>query len=160
MSLKSIEGYATDKTAQWPTFSGRSMCRVAADLHLMVHCHKSDSWADGEKSQLAQLLHRGLLVRRVSDPPGRWWFVIGHMYSVSIVLKAVEHAAGPGDVVYTLAPITKQNLRMWSVLDPDEYESLPFEWHTPFSFAASFSSKPPLYGIFAAPTGLKEGFPA
>lgn len=55
-STDRLEEYVGKGAPSWPSFSGRSMAKVTADMHLLIECHRPQCWHLGDRSDFAQLL--------------------------------------------------------------------------------------------------------
>lgn len=158
MSMPEIATYASTSSPSWPTFSGRSMCKVVSDMCLLDHCHRSPTgFTLGDQAALALFMNRCLLVRKQGEP-GEHFFVVGQMYYVSILVPAVDVLVDGNNGLkgFSIAEISKANLVFQVVLDLDDWEATPIEWATPLILSHRLGRAPCFKGVVALPTGPAE----
>lgn len=156
-SLGGISEHASASSPSWPTFSGRSMCKVVADMFLLDACFRSPTGVTlGYQAGFALFLNRGLLVRK-RDAPQAQFFVVGQMYYVSILVPAAEVQIVSGVVAYGFSELVKSNLVFQVVLDLDDWEATPIEWASPLILARRYGRSVRNVGLVALPTGPSEG---
>lgn len=156
--MPEIATYASTSSPSWPTFSGRSMCKVVSDMCLLDHCHRSPTgFTLGDQAALALFMNRGLMVRKQGEP-GEHFFVVGQMYYVSILVPAVEVLVDGNNGLkgFSIAEISKANLVFQVVLDLDDWEATPIEWATPLILSHRLGRAPCFKGVVALPTGPAE----
>lgn len=156
-SMAGISDYASAPSPSWPTFSGRSMCKVVADVFLLEACFRSPTgFTLGYQAGLALFLKRGLLVKKkgASQPQ---FFVIGQMYYVSILVPAAEVQIVQGVSAYGFSELVKSNLVFQVVLDLDDWEATPIDWVSPLILARRYGRALHSSGIVALPSGPAEG---
>lgn len=141
-----IAKYAGRSNSTWPTFTGRSQCKIVSDLFVIMQCAVDGDFVAGTKCSMTLFLNRGLLVRHNSWPEDEYYFCLGQMFYAGVLLKAKPvnmGVHGQEKKVYKTMPLTKDNLLLQPVLDPDEFQEFLLQStqaHVDQFFFSSFCS--------------------
>lgn len=128
---------STKSTPPWPTVSGDTVPKLAADLILLEEVVEKNLWDKLDRCWLCKLLRHGqMLLRRVGAEA--WYFCLKDVHGLIALLWPAE-AKQIGTCTHYLPAVGPQARKLHTavVVSLDDWEAMAFSWTSPLRRAVA-----------------------